>query len=242
MSAWQNDILKPETSHCRFQIRACVSARYGTPFDLSHYFCLGVGKCHRSKNRRFWRVARNRACQQKERFAYILSIRHRSISFGTTGCTLLCNNYSSKLPLCMNYCAKCKKIAWNVLRVSRNAYLCRRIKQKQHRYHANVSTLLVVAWFSDSIVAKHEAFMCHTERNRKRLVGMRRASFLFNWGNGSKRGSRNGSKPDTLMEVKQDDTIRQAAYQAVILPACWLHFLRESTSLPNWLHPVTLET
>ena len=80
------------------------------------------------------------------------------------------NNYSPKLPLCMNYRVKRKKVAQKVWRVERNAYLCRRITQKQDREYAKLSTLLVVVWFDDSIVAKHDAFMCHTERNRKRLV------------------------------------------------------------------------
>lgn len=104
------------------------------------------------------------------------AVSHHSSSYNSPSI----NNYSPKSSLCMNYGAELKIIARKVLHNERNAYLCRRITQKQHREYANVSTLLVVAWFDDSIVAKHDAFMCHTEKDRKRLVGMRRASFLFN--------------------------------------------------------------
>ena len=72
-----------------------------------------------------------------------------------------------------------EKIWQNIWRTCRKCVPLPTDNTKQDRKYADGSSLLVVAWFDDSIVAKHEAFICHTERKKKEA--RRNATGLFSF-------------------------------------------------------------
>ena len=79
MCGLQNDTLELTMKNEKWKIIGWGSMACEKSFDLRPSFYLSGEKCHPDDFKRFWRVSENRACKQKRRFAYILSISSRTL-------------------------------------------------------------------------------------------------------------------------------------------------------------------